>query len=116
MGLAINSPAARIVAIVFIVGALGYAGYALWKNAGSGGTSERDIVTVVCAACGADSDMSSAEYRELKFDKDTGLYACPKCNAMQAQTTPYRCPSCNRAFLRPSIGAAMVCPHCKAPF
>ncbi|MEW6253296.1 MAG: hypothetical protein AB1716_21865 [Planctomycetota bacterium] len=116
MALSLNSPLAKAGAVVFVIAALGYAGYAIFKNVGASVTAETDIVTVVCAACGADTDMSSAKYRELKYDPNAGLYACPKCNAMQAQTTSLRCPSCNRAFLRPPVNAAMVCPHCKAPF
>ncbi len=106
----------RVGAIVFVVAALGYAARSLWTGTLRSTGSEKDAVNLVCAKCDQESTISSAEYKKLSRDPETGRIACPKCGEKTAQIAIARCPKCGRFMPQQPANAPLVCPFCKAPF
>jgi DNA-directed RNA polymerase subunit RPC12/RpoP len=104
----------RVGAAVFIVAAIAYSARSFWTGAVRPSGGEKDAVTLVCAKCDQERVLSSAEYKKLARDPQTGGIQCPNCGEKAASLANVRCPHCNRAIPRQPPNAPMICPFCKA--
>ena len=111
----------RVLTIVFVVAAFGAAVLIYFKygkpSLNPPGSSDVDQVWLQCQKCGAEFDVTSAQYNDLREAGTADGVKCIKCGEPRAQLASMRCPHCKRLIVPPreSEEGAYVCPHCKKP-
>jgi len=109
----------RVLTIVFVVAAFGAAVLIYFKygkpSLNPPGSSDVDQVWLQCQKCGAEFDVTSAQYNDLREAGTADGVKCIKCGEPRAQLASMRCPHCKRLIVRQAFGSEYVCPHCKKP-
>lgn len=112
--------AQKIKYLIIIVSCLALAGIiAIVTNRDTiAGARPEKAVLMLCENCGADFELSPAEFsKQLKAKGNVGFgriaFTCPKCGE-EASYTAHRCPNCEKVFALGSVrdDYSDRCPYC----